>query len=292
MNMYEKRIRLRELMAEKECTPLMGAYDVLSAKIIERTGFPVVYTGSFITGASQGFLADVGLVQLKDLLPLAYEIAKETNIPIVCDVDNGWYHAGNIWRTVHEFESAGVSGIQVEDGIIGKHVATKPISMSKEVMCDHIRAMCDAREDKNFVIIARTDALWLEGDIEETIERCNAYLDAGADAAFITFPGSIKSMKEWRHRIHGPIVTTAISYEDSLIEETEAGANMSVYWPNAIYAAFKAVKEVMERFYECKDMTQVTKDYAFNEKELIGYLPYKKYNDNMEKYNGLNQYLK
>ena len=111
MDMYEKRIRLRELMAKPECVPVMGAYDVLSAKLIEATGFPIVYTGSFITGASQYFLADVGLVQLKDLLPLAYEIAKEVDLPLICDVDNGWFHSGNIWRTVHEFESAGVSGI-------------------------------------------------------------------------------------------------------------------------------------------------------------------------------------
>ena len=115
MNMYEKRVRLQELLKSPECVPVVGAYDVLSAKLIENTGFPVVYTGSFITGASQFFLADVGLVQLKDLLPLAYEIAKEVDLPLICDVDNGWFHSGNIWRTVHEFESAGVSGIQVED---------------------------------------------------------------------------------------------------------------------------------------------------------------------------------
>jgi methylisocitrate lyase len=121
MNMYEKRVRLKELIAAPECVPVMGAYDVLSAKLIENTGFPIVYTGSFITGASQFFLADVGLVQLKDLLPLAYEIAKEVDLPLICDADNGWFHSGNIWRTVHEFEAAGVSGIQVEDGIIRPH---------------------------------------------------------------------------------------------------------------------------------------------------------------------------
>ena len=290
MDMYEKRLRLKELMAEPECTPIVGAYDVLSAKIVEAAGFPVIYTGSLITGASQYFLADVGLVQLKDLLPLAYEIAKEVDLPIICDVDNAWYHAGNIWRTVHEFESAGVSGIQVEDGIIGKHVSSKPIAMSKEVMCDHIRAMCDARKDKNFMIIARTDELWLNHDVEASIERCNAYLDAGADAAFITFPASIKGLKEWRHRIHGPLVTTPIKYEDSIAEETEAGANASVYWPNTIYAAFAAVKETMEQFAKTRDITKVA--FNYNEGEMIDFLPYQKYYDYMKKFNGIDQYLK
>ena len=268
---------------------MMGAYDVLSAKLIEQAGFPIVYTGSFITGASQYFLADVGLVQLKDLLPLAYEIAKEVDLPIVCDVDNGWFHSGNIWRTVHEFESAGVSGIQVEDGIIGKHVSTGAVDMSKDVMCDHIRAMCEARKDPNFVIIARTDALWLKNDLEETIDRCNAYLDAGADACFITFPGSIQGMKEWRHRIHGPVVTTCIRFEDSIAQETEAGACLSCYWPNTIYAAFTAVRNTLKQFAETRDMTKV--DAKFDEDELLKLLPLQKYYDQMDKYHGEKMYL-
>ena len=229
MDMHEKREKLQEYLREPGCTPIMCAYDVLSAKLIENAGFPIVYTGSFITGASQFGMADVGLVQLKDLLPLAREIAKEVDLPIIADVDNGWYHAGNIWRMIHEFEYAGISGIQVEDGIIGKHVGGEPIDMSKEVMCDHIRAMVDARTDKNFMIIARTDALWLKNDWEETIDRCNAYLEAGADACFITFAGSIKELKEYRDRINGPVVTTAIHFEDSIAEETEAGAESAAF---------------------------------------------------------------
>ena len=244
MDMHEKREKLQEYLREPGCTPIMCAYDVLSAKLIENAGFPIVYTGSFITGASQFGMADVGLVQLKDLLPLAREIAKEVDLPIIADVDNGWYHAGNIWRMIHEFEYAGISGIQVEDGIIGKHVGGEPIDMSKEVMCDHIRAMVDARTDKNFMIIARTDALWLKNDWEETIDRCNAYLEAGADACFITFAGSIKELKKYRDRINGPVVTTAIHFEDSIAEETVAGANMSCYWPTTLYAAFSAVSNL------------------------------------------------
>lgn len=290
MNAHEKRVKLHELMNEPGCTPIMCAYDVLSAMLIERAGFPIVYTGSFITGASAYGVADVGLVQMKDLLPLAYEIAKEIDLPIICDVDNGWYHAGNIWRMVHEFEAAGVSGIQVEDGIIGKHVTSEPIEMSIDVMCDHIRAMCDAREDKDFMIIARTDALWLRNDVEDTVARCNAYLDAGADAAFITFPGSIKGLKEFRDRIHGPVVTTPIVFEDSIAEETEAGANMSCYWPITLYAAFNAVKKTLETFKETKDVTKV--EALFDENELLAFLPYEKYYENMKKYHGADQYLK
>ena len=289
MDMHEKRVKLQEYLRAPGCTPIMCAYDVLSAKLIERAGFPIVYTGSFITGASQLGMADVGLVQLKDLLPLAREIAKEIDLPIIADVDNGWYHAGNIWRMIHEFEYAGISGIQVEDAILGKHVGGDPIDMPKEVMCDHVRAMAAARTDKDFMIIARTDALWLKNDWEETIDRCNAYLAAGADACFITFPGTIKELKKYRDRIHGPVVTTAIHFEDSIAEETEAGANMSCYWPTTLYAAFSAVRATLQKFKETQDITKI--DYDFEEHEIMDLLPYDRYYHDMEAFHGADQYL-
>ena len=86
-----------------------------------------------------------------------------------------------------------------------------------------------------------------------------------------TFPGSIRGMKEWRHRIHGPVVTTPIKYEDSIDQETEAGACMSVYWPNTIYAAFTAVRDTLKKFAETRDMTKV--DAKFDEDELLKLLP-------------------
>ena len=291
VNMYEKRIRLHELLGEKECTPVMGAYDLLSAKIIEQTGYPVLYTGSFVTGASHLALPDVGLVTLHDLLSLARDIAKETDIPIIADADSGWYHAANIWRTVHEFESAGVSGIHIEDTVFGKHTTHKAVLLNKDVMCEKVRACCDARRDKNFMIIARTDAMYLNDDMEDAVDRINAYLAAGADAGFIVFKGSIKALKEFRQRINGPLITTSVDFQDSLAEETACGANMSVYWPLALYAAFKAVKFVAEKFMETKDCTKL-QEYCFDEGELNKILPYKRFYDNIGKYNVLEQFRK
>ncbi|TDR89981.1 isocitrate lyase/PEP mutase family protein [Enterovirga rhinocerotis] len=284
MDMYEKRVRLRELLAEPDCTPLMGAYDVLSAKIIERAGFPVLYTGSFVTGASALALPDVGLVQLHDLLGLAREIAKETDIPIVCDADSGWYHAGNIWRTVHEFESAGVSGIHIEDQMFGKHTEQEALFVDTDVMCERIRACCDARRDKNFMIIARTDALYLKGDEEEAVARANAYLAAGADAAFIVFKGSVKSLRDFRRRIDGPLIVTSVDFQDSIADETAAGANMSVYWPLAIFAAYKAVSHVCEEFMRTKDASKL-QEYCFDEGALNRLMPYDRFDANVAKYN-------
>lgn len=283
MDMHEKRIRLKELMHEEACTPLLGAYDLLSARIIEQTGFPALYAGSFVTGASRFGLPDVGLVQLADLLGLAREIAKETTVPIVCDADTGFYHAANIWRTVHEFECAGASAIHIEDTVFGKHTTHKAVLLDTDVMCQRVRACRDARKDPNFLIIARTDAMYLNDDMEDAVRRINAYLAAGADAGFIVFKGSIGALREVRARIDGPLVTTSVEFRDSLDEETAAGANMSVYWPLTLFAAFKAVKHVCETFRDCRDATQL-KEYCFDEGALNALLPYREYYERVERY--------
>lgn len=283
MNMFEKRIRLKELMAEPACTPLMGAYDVLSAKIIEQTGFPALYCGSFVTSASALGLPDVGLVQLHDMLDIARQIAKETTLPLVCDADTGWFHAGNLWRTVHEFESAGVSAIHIEDTVFGKHTNLKAVLLDQDVMCDRIRACCDARKDRNFMIIARTDALYLNDDAEDAIRRTNAYLAAGADAGFNVFKGSIKPLKDFRARIGGPLVTTSVDFQDSLDEETAAGSSMAIYWPMTLFAAVKAVRHVCEAFHRERDARKL-KEYCFDEGALNSLLPYDRYYENVAKY--------
>lgn len=95
-------------------------------------------------------------------------------------------------------------------------------------------------------------------------------------------------MKEYRNRINGPVVTTAIHFEDSIAEETEAGANMSCYWPTTLYAAFSAVRATLEKFKETQDITKI--DYDFEEHEIMDILPYDKYYRNMEKFHGADQY--
>lgn len=286
MDMYEKRVRLRELLNEAGCTPLMGAYDLLSAKIIEQTGFPALYTGSFVTGASAYGLPDVGLVQMHDLLSLAREIAKETNLPLVCDADTGWYHAANIWRTVHEFESAGASALHIEDTVFGKHTEHTPVLLETSVMCQRIKACVDARQDPNFLIFARTDSIYLKNDVEEAISRINAYLEAGADAGFITFKGSVSALAEFRKKINGPLIVTSVDFQDSVADETAAGANMSIYWPLTLFAAFKAVKQVCEEFYQHQDATRLH-EFCFDEGLINKTISYERFEKNLQRFGAI-----
>ena len=137
--------------------------------------------------------------------------------------------------------------------------------MSKEVMCDHICAMVDARIDKNFMIIARTDALWLKNDWEETIDRCNAYLEAGADACFITFAGSIKELKEYRNRINGPVVTTAIHLRILLRrkQKPELKVLLSIGgWGSGRFSEMAANDEYRRAF--AADCDRVVKEFALD----------------------------
>ncbi|WP_347557672.1 isocitrate lyase/PEP mutase family protein [Robbsia sp. KACC 23696] len=283
MDCYQKRLRLRALLDAPGCTPLMGAYDVLSARIIEQTGFPVLYTGSFVTGASGFGLPDVGLVQMHDLLGLAREIAKETNVPLVCDADTGWYHAANIWRTVHEFESAGASAMHIEDTVFGKHTDHPAVLLEPDAMCQRIKACVAARKDPNFLIIARTDAIYLKNDPEEAVARINAYLAAGADAGFIVFKGSVRALADFRKRILGPLIVTSVDFQDSVAEEGAAGANMSVYWPLTIFAAFRAVKQVCETFYREQDATKL-REYCFDEGMINKTVSYERFEANLKRF--------
>jgi 2-methylisocitrate lyase-like PEP mutase family enzyme len=141
------------------------------------------------------------------------------------------------------------------------------------------------------MIIARTDALYLNDDEADAIERANAYLQAGADAAFIVFKGSVKSLRSFRQKINGPLIITSVDFQDSIADETAAGANMSVYWPLTIFAAFKAVKHVCEAFWKDRDATKL-KEYCFDEGALNTLMPYDRFYDNVKKYKVLETFQK
>ena len=137
----------------------------------------------------------------------------------------------------------------------------------------------------------RTDALYLNDDEADAIERANAYLQAGADAAFIVFKGSVKSLRSFRQKINGPLIITSVDFQDSIANETAAGANMSVYWPLTILAAFKAVKHVCEAFWKDRDATKLKK-YCFDEGALNTLMPYDRFYDNVKNYNVLETFQK
>jgi 2,3-dimethylmalate lyase len=183
--------RLRRLLAGPDLVQAPGAYDALSARIVEAAGFPAVYMTGF--GSSAGLLGmpDVGLLSAAEMVDNARRMAAAVSVPLIADADTGYGNPLNVRRTVAMYEAAGVAGIHVEDQVAPKkcgHMEGKQVVPVDE-MVQKLRAAVAARRDPDFVIIARTDARAVLG-LEEAIRRGRLYRDAGADMLFIEAPES------------------------------------------------------------------------------------------------------
>lgn len=188
---------LRALLAQDQPVLAPGAYDPLSARLIEAAGFPVVYMTGFGTAAGMLGRPDVGLLTMTEMVDNARRIVQAVNVPVVADADTGYGNAINVVRTVREYEAAGVAGIHIEDQVMPKrcgHMAGKRIVPPDE-MIGKIEAAVEARVDPDFLVIARTDARAVEG-LDCAMARARRYRDAGADMLFVEAPESLAEIEE------------------------------------------------------------------------------------------------
>lgn len=184
----KKTTILRKAIMERRAVVVPGCYDALSAKIIEQCGFEAVQISGFGLAASLLGKPDVGLVQMKDILDLTWNITQAVKIPVMADVDTGGGNAINAAWITERLIAMGVAGMNIEDQVFPKrcgHMAGKEVIPAEE-MAGKVKACADVRDrlDKDFIINARTDVFAIAG-LDEAIRRCNMYLDAGADLAFI-----------------------------------------------------------------------------------------------------------
>ena len=185
------RPRLRELLARPEPLAAPGAYDALSARLVEQAGFDVVYMTGFGSTASLVGRPDVGLLTGTEMVDNARRIAAAVDVPVIADADTGYGNAINVVRTVQAYEQAGVAGIHIEDQVMPKkcgHMSGKAVIPADE-MVGKLRAAVAARRDPVFLLIARTDAAAVEG-LGAALDRARAYADAGADVLFVEAPTS------------------------------------------------------------------------------------------------------
>jgi carboxyvinyl-carboxyphosphonate phosphorylmutase len=185
------RARLRELLAGPEPLIAPGAYDALSARLIEQAGFDAVYMTGFGTTASLIGRPDVGLLTGAEMVDNARRIVSAVDVPVIADADTGYGNALNVLRTVQLYEQAGVAGIQLEDQVAPKkcgHMSGKAVIETEE-MVGKIRAAVAARQDPDLVVIARTDAVAVTG-VADAVARGRAYAEAGADLLFVEAPTS------------------------------------------------------------------------------------------------------
>jgi carboxyvinyl-carboxyphosphonate phosphorylmutase len=181
--------RLAELLRAQEPILAPGAYDALTARLIEQAGFPAVYMTGFGTSASLLGRPDVGLLTMSQMVDNARRIAQAVDVPVIADADTGYGNPLNVIRTVQEYELAGVSAIHIEDQVMPKkcgHMDNKQVIAAAE-MTEKIHAAVEARTSSDFLIIARTDARAVEG-LDSALRRARAYREAGADILFVEAP--------------------------------------------------------------------------------------------------------
>ena len=243
----EQRKQLRALVEAPEILVLPGAYDALSAKIMEQAGFNGVYFTGYGQSASCLGMPDVGLLTMTEMAARAARTAAALTVPLVCDGDTGFGNAVNVVRTVREYERAGAAAIQLEDQTFPKkcgHMTGRQVIPAEE-MAEKIRAAAAARQDPDFLIIARTDARTTLG-VEEAIRRARLYAEAGADLLFVESLESAEEMREVNRRLPLPTVANMVEGGRSpaltAAELQKLGYAAALFPVASVYAAAWAVR--------------------------------------------------
>jgi methylisocitrate lyase len=229
-----KRAAFRERLASGELLRFPGAFNPLSARLIERRGFDGVYVSGAVLSADLG-LPDIGLTTLTEVAGRTHQIARMTELPTLVDVDTGFGEPMNVARTVQELEDAGAGGIHIEDQVNPKrcgHLDGKEV-VDDETAITRIRAAVDARRDPNLLIMARTDARGVVG-LPGAIDRMKALVDAGADAIFPEALATLDEFAAVRASVDVPILANMTEFGKSELftvsQLRDVGVNI-VIWP-------------------------------------------------------------
>jgi 2-methylisocitrate lyase-like PEP mutase family enzyme len=243
-----KARQLRELLSNTELITAPGAYDCITARMIEQAGFSAVYMTGAGTAAMLGY-PDYGLVTMSEMVENAGRIAAALSVPVIADADTGYGNELNVVRTVREYEQRGVAGIHLEDQGFPKkcgHLENKAI-IPVEDYVTKIQAAVSARSDPDFLIIARTDARAVLG-FDEAVRRANAALDAGADMAFVEAPESLEEVAAVPRLVHGPCLLNMVwrgKTPDVSLDETQTMGYKLAILPVLLFNAVVGVCDQM-----------------------------------------------
>jgi len=230
----EKRRLFREHLASGELLRFPGAFNPLSARLIEQKGFDGVYISGAVLSADLG-LPDIGLTTLTEVAGRAQQIARMTELPAIVDADTGFGEPMNVARTIQTLEDAGLAGTHIEDQVNPKrcgHLDGKAV-VDENTAIKRIRAAADARRDPNFLIMARTDIRAVEG-LDAAIDRAKALVDAGADAIFPEAMRDLAEFEAMAEALEVPILANMTEFGKSELFSTaqlrDAGVSI-VIWP-------------------------------------------------------------
>ncbi len=200
----------RQLLESSELIVAPGAYDAITARLVEQAGFPLVYMTGAGTAAARGY-PDYGLLTMTEMVDNAAVIARSVSVPVLADADTGFGNELNVTRTVQEYEARGVAGIHLEDQVSPKrcgHLDGKQV-VERDHFTSLIAAAVQARRSDDFIIVARTDAVATNG-LDEAVDRANAALDVGADVAFVEAVTTMEEIAAVPERVHGPCLLNIV----------------------------------------------------------------------------------
>jgi 2-methylisocitrate lyase-like PEP mutase family enzyme len=270
------RQALRRLIAPASSTGgytmVPGAYDTLTARLVEAAGFAAVYLTGGGYSRANGY-PDLGLLTLTENTQFIGRTVEAVGIPVIADADTGYGNAVNVIRTVREYEKTGVAGFHLEDQVSPKkcgHYEGKEV-ISRAEMVGKIKAAVDTRQDADLVIIARSDARAIEG-LAAAIERVNAYLEAGADVGFVEAPQTVEELRIVGKSVRGPALVNVFEGGKTPMlganELEEMGFRLGIYPSQTHRAAIRAAQRVLAAMKRDGDTSAVEAELAtFQDRE-------------------------
>ncbi len=278
--------RFRAAVAEEHPLQVVGAITAYAARMAERTGFRALYLSGGGVAANSLGMPDLGISTMDDVLIDVRRITDASGLPLLVDVDTGWGGAFNIARTVRSMIKAGAGAMHIEDQVAAKRCGHRPgkAIVPKDEMVDRIKAAVDARHDEGFVIMARTDAIAVEG-IGPAIERAVACVEAGADMVFPEAIYTLEQYREFRDAVRVPILANITEFGKTPLFTTgelkSAGVDIVLY----CCGAYRAMNKAALTFYETvrRDGTQKAAVPGMQTRdELYDFLGYHAYEDKLD----------
>ncbi len=287
---------LRELIQKKSIVKVCGAYDAMSAKLVELNDFDAIWSGSFAVSATHG-VPDASILTMSEFFDAAKNMVETCNIPVLADCDTGYGGPSNVRHMVKKYERAGIAGISIEDKVFPKQNSLlkngKQDLLPEKDFVGKIITAKDAKEDPDFLIIARIEALIAELGMDEAIQRAKAYEKAGADALVIhskknTADEVLEFADTWGG--HLPLVSIPTTYSSVTIDELESHKFKFVIYANqtlrVAYSAIsgllkqmvkaKSISEVDDKLSSMEEIFKLQKMYELEEQEIILEEKYKK----------------
>jgi methylisocitrate lyase len=252
---------LKSMLKSKKPLVIPGVYDALGAKIAQKVGFDAMFQTGYGTSATLFGMPDYGFIGATETVDNARRICRAVSVPVIVDSDTGYGNALSVWKLVKELESAGASGIFLEDQKWPKrcgHMQGKDV-VAQEEYTEKLSAAIDARENKDFIIVARTDARATKG-LDEAIERGKQNKKTGADAVFVEAPRSIDEMKRIGKEINAPLVANMIEGGATPLSSAETlskmGFNIILYPLSVLYANTFATMNILQELKKTGDTSK------------------------------------